>query len=439
MGVRFELQKRPMTLRWSFQRLRWFIVAWITLSTVLNLLCRQGLYLLAPVLQRPGQLNMGDASYAKVVSIFALAYAVMYTGGGRIVDWIGERMGLALFVSWWSVWTALTSLVHGVFGLGAMQFLAALGEPGNYPAGLRAMTHWFSESERGVPIAIFSCGSALGNTLAVPIITWIALAFGTRSLPNWRATFVVMGVLGALWTVVWLSIDQSNRKRTGVVSAPPMSRSTHAEAAPLAKQAPARWRDLLRNRNVQGLVLARLVSDPVWWFVIAFAPKYLASQRHFSLQQTARYLWIPYLVGIAGGILGGYASDALIRRGSQAARARLRVLYISAAFAPLGIFISRVPSAGMAIVLIAAMSLVVYSWFINTAAIIPDVMPKQVVGSVLGLMGTAGSLGGFLFIRLVGFLLTHYSYTLVFLLAGSMHLVASLILWTFMREQPARA
>ena len=424
-----------MALRLNVRKLRWFIVVWITLSTVLNLLCRQGLYLLAPVLERPDQLNLSAASYAKVVSIFALAYAVMYTVGGRITDWVGERIGLALFVSWWSLWTALTSLVHSVFGLGAVQFMAGLGEPGNYPAGLRAMTRWFSEAERGVPIAIFSCGSALGNILAVPVVTWIALTFGASVNPNWRATFVVMGVLGFLWTAVWLGIDQSNEKISGGDGKP--RGTTHEQWPKAAEGSPSRWRDLLKNRNVLGLVMARLVSDPVWWFLIAFTPQYLASQRHFSLEETARYLWIPYLTGIAGGILGGYASDAFIRRGSRAAQARLRVLYISAAFAPLGIFISRVPSAGMAIALIAAMALVVYSWFINTAAIIPDVLSKRDVGTVLGLMGTAGSLGGFLFIRMVGFLLTHYSYTIVFLLAGSMHVLAALILWRTMKLQPA--
>jgi ACS family hexuronate transporter-like MFS transporter len=192
--------------------------------------------------------------------------------------------------------------------------------------------------------------------------------------------------------------------------------------------------DLLHDRRVVALVLARLVSDPVWWFFVAWTPKYLYSQRGFSLKEIGLYAWIPFVAGSLGGLIGGKASDTLIRRGMNAASARLRVLYVSAAFAPMGILISRVPTAGVAIALIGGMALVVYSWFINTAALIPDVLPAGVVGSVLGLMGTAGSVGGFLFTRLVGFLLTHYSYTVVFLLAGSMHLLASLILWTLMKD-----
>lgn len=415
--------------------MQWFIVGWITLSTVLNLLCRQGLYILAPVLRE--QFQMSAESYSKVVSAFLLAYAVMYTVGGRFVDWIGERVGLALFVTWWSVWTMLTSLVHGALSLGAVQFMAGLGEPGNYPAGLRAMTQWFPKAERGLPIAIFSSGSALGSAIAAPVITGIALTFGTKAAPSWRVVFIMIGSLGLLWTVVWLWIYQAPEKRPEMEreELPCVGNQALIDAAAPGNPAEVRWVDLLRNRNVIALVMARFVSDPVWWFVVAWTPDYLKTQRGFGLKEIGLYAWIPFVAGTVGGMVGGRASDSLIRKGVDAATARRRVLYISGAFAPLGILISRVPSAGMAIALIAGMALVVYSWFINTAAIIPDVLPANVVGSVLGLMGTAGSLGGFCFTRLVGFLLTHYSYSVVFLLAGSMHLFASFILWAGMKEQ----
>ncbi len=425
-----------MALGLDHRKLRWFIVAWITLSTMLNLLCRQGLYILAPVLQRADQLNLSESSYSKIVSMFSLAYALMYTGGGRLVDWVGERVGLAIFVGWWSVWTMLTSLVRGALSLGTTQFLAGLGEPGNYPAGLRAMTRWFPKAERGLPISIFSSGSAMGSAIAVPVITWIALTFGSEQRPNWRATFIAIGSLGVFWTTAWLWIYRSKSDHPGAKQEDATSAGSPGSTAAAApnNSGRSRWVDLLKNRNVMGLVLARLVSDPVWWFLIAWTPKYLASQRHFSLDEIGRYAWIPFVAGSVGGMAGGRASDLLIRRGMKPASARRRVLYISAAFAPLGMLTSRVPTAGMAIGLIAGMALIVYSWFINTAAIIPDVMPANVVGSVLGLMGTAGSAGAFLFTRLVGFLLTCYSYPIVFLLAGSMHVLASFILWALMKE-----
>ncbi len=192
-----------MTFRLSYRQMRWFIVGWITLSTVLNLLDRQGLYVLAPLLRQ--HFHMSVEGYSKVVSFFLLAYAIMYTVGGWFADWAGERAALAVFVTWWSIWTMLTSLAQGVFSLGAVQFLAGLGEPGNYPAGLRAMTTWFSEAERGLPIAIFSSGSALGNAMAAPVIAALTLS------TDWRATFVVIGSLGLLWTLVWLWVYRRSR------------------------------------------------------------------------------------------------------------------------------------------------------------------------------------------------------------------------------------
>ncbi len=277
----------------------------------------------------------------------------------------------------------------------------------------------------------------MGSAIAVPVITWVALTFGSQQQPNWRATFIAIGSLGLFWTAAWLWIYRSKSDRPGAKQeyATSAGSPVSTEAAAPNNSGSSRWVDLLKNRNVLGLVLARLVSDPVWWFLIAWTPKYLTSERHFSLDEIGRYAWIPFVAGSVGGMAGGRASDLLIRRGMKPAVARRRVLYISAAFAPLGMLTSRVPTAGMAIGLIAGMALIVYSWFINTAAIIPDVMPANVVGSVLGLMGTAGSAGAFLFTRLVGFLLTRYSYPIVFLLAGSMHVLASLILWAFMREQ----
>jgi ACS family hexuronate transporter-like MFS transporter len=179
------------------------------------------------------------------------------------------------------------------------------------------------------------------------------------------------------------------------------------------------------------------VSDPVWIFYLFWMPEYLKRERGFSLADIGMYAWIPYMGGAIGGILGGRASDLLIRRGMAPAKARARVLYVSAAFAPLGMLTTQVHSAAMAIVLIAVMAFVTFSWFINTAAIIPDLFPENVVGSVLGLMGTAGTAAGVVFAMLVGFLLTHYSYTPVFILVGTMHLLASLILWSLMKEKGA--
>lgn len=415
-------------LNLTYRKLRWIIAGWLTLSTILNLVDRQTLSILAPLLR--DKFHMSQQDYAHIVSAFLISYAVMYTVGGRFVDWIGERVGMAACILWWSICAMLTSLAQGFWSLGIIRFLLGIGEPGNYPAALRATTRWFPKAERGLPIALFSSGSAVGNIIAPPMIAGLMLLWG------WRAAFIIPGALGLVWLVVWLWIYRLPEHLPGISQEElAWIRNENSQGvASASASGPQRWGDLLKDRNVLALVLCRLVSDPVWYFYLFWIPEYLTRERGFSLAEIGLYAWIPFVAGAVGGMVGGRASDRLVHAGVSPARARTRVLYISAAIAPLGMLTGKVHTAAMAIALIAVMAFVVYSWFINTAALIPDLFSEKVVGSVLGLMGTAGSAGAVVFTTLVGFLLTHYSYTAVFLLAGSMHLLASLILWSLLRE-----
>jgi MFS family permease len=171
--------------------MRWLIAIWLTLSTILNVIEKQTLSIVAPFLRET--LHISVAQYSYVVTAFLLSYGVMYAVGGWFVDRVGERIGMAACVGWWAVCTMLTSLVQGVFSLGAVRFLVGLGEPGVYPAALKTTTRWFPKAERGTPIALFSSGGAVGNMLAAPLIAVVALRFG------WRAAFLLPGILGLFW------------------------------------------------------------------------------------------------------------------------------------------------------------------------------------------------------------------------------------------------
>jgi ACS family hexuronate transporter-like MFS transporter len=413
-----------MTSARHYRTMRWVIAGWLTLSTILNLIDRQSLSILAPFLR--DRFHLTVQSYAHIVTAFLTSYTIMYAVGGRFVDWIGERVGMTVCILWWSVCTMLTALAQGAVSLGIIRFLLGLGEPANYPAALRATTVWFPKAERGLPIAMFSSGSAVGNVLAPPLIAAITLFWG------WRAAFILPGLLGIVWVGVWLFIYRSPE---AFADAP--VRGVHDLRQPTGSP-PTPWFGLLKQRNVLALVLSRLVSDPVWYFYLFWIPEYLKRERGFSLTDIGLYAWIPFVAGAAGGMSAGWVSDDLIARGSSPVKARTAVLYVAAALAPLGMLTAKVHSAAMAILLIAVMSFVVYCWFINTAAIIPDVVSESVVGSVLGFIGTAGSASGALFSLLVGYLLAHYSYGPAFMLAGSMHVVAALVLWSLMRIETDR-
>jgi ACS family hexuronate transporter-like MFS transporter len=407
--------------------MRWFIAVWLTLSTILNLVDRQTLSILAPLLRDKFHLTVQD--YSHITTAFLISYTVMYTVGGRMVDWVGERIGMAACILWWSLCTMATAFVQGGFSLGAARFLLGLGEPGNYPAALRATTRWFPREERGLPIAMFSSGGAIGNVLAPPLVAGITLWFG------WRGAFVLPGALGLVWLAMWLAIYRLPSQYPGITP-----EELHALEGDKPKPGrPPRWRELLTNRQVIALVLSRLVSDPAWYFYVFWMPEYLKRERGFSLSDIGMYAWIPFVAGALGGMVWGHAADLLIRRGVSPVKARTRILYISAALAPLGMLTSHVGSAAVAIALIAVMAFVVYSWFINTAAMIPDLVPENAVGSVLGIIGTAGSLGGALFQPLIGYLVAHYSYGIVFAMAGSMHVTGALILWAMNSSPRASA
>jgi len=176
--------------------LRWFIVGWLTVSTILNLIDKQTLGIIAPFL--PEHFGMTEKAYSRIVMAYQLPYAIMYVVGGRFVDLVGEKIGMTACILWWSVSTMLCSLARGVFSFGALRFLLGVGEPANYPAALRASARWFAREERGLPISIWSSGSSVGSLIAFPMVAFLARKFG------WQAAFVVPGSLGLLWVLVWV-------------------------------------------------------------------------------------------------------------------------------------------------------------------------------------------------------------------------------------------
>lgn len=420
------------SLRPAERRLRWFLVGWLTLSTILNLIDKNTLAILAPTLSE--KFGMSQADYGRIIMAFQLAYAVMYVVGGRFVDLVGEKIGMTACVVWWSIAAILHAFARGALSFGIFRFLLGIGEPGNYPAALRATARWFSKEERGLPIAIWSSGSSVGSLIAVPIIAFLALHFG------WRSAFIVPGLVGAVWVLVWMLAY-----RLPLVAVAGSAAALEA-AAGANTSAPGKitFMDLLKNKKVLAIMGVRLLNDPIWVFYIAWMPKYLAEVWKFDLQQMALYGWIPFLFGGMGGMFGGVASDWLIRRGIAPAKSRKLCLYATAALAPLGMLTGFVGSAAVSIALLAMMAFVCYTWFISTAALMSDIFPEPVVGSVLGLSAGLGQFGGILMAGLAGYLLqrggadVRQSYALLFIIAGSAHVVASLILFFFLKDKQPR-
>ena len=399
--------------------IRWFILALLFLATAINYVDRQTLSILAPTLR--AEFHLTEIDYSRVVGAFLLSYTIMYAVSGRIIDQVGVRLGMAASILWWSIATMATALARGGFSLASLRFGLGVGEPGVYPAGLRALAEWFPERERAMAAGIFSSGSAVGALVAPPLIAFLALRFG------WRYAFFLPGTVGLLWLPVWLVVY-----RTAQGNQSGKSEDT-PEALTYGGPPSRSWLDLIRDRKVLAVVLPRFASDPVWYFYLFWLPDYLQRSRHFTLAKVGLYGWIPFLFADLGNVLGGAASDWLIRLGRTPPRARILVLVAGACLGPLGAFVGLVDNVAVAIAITCMVAFLSQSWSTNIGTLALDVLPLSETASVIGLMGTAGSLGGILFSQALGIAIEHFGYSAAFIFSSALQPIAAVVLLVLLR------
>lgn len=403
-----------------YSRLRWWIVGLLFLATVINYVDRQTLSILSTTLRT--ELNLTDRDYANCVSAFLVSYAIMYAVSGRFIDRVGVKFGTAVCVIWWSLAAMCTGFARGAFSLAAFRFLLGIGEPGIFPAGMKACGEWFPRRLRGTAIGIFSSGSSIGAIIAAPLVVWMTVHFG------WRSAFIIPGVIGlVLWLPLWLMTYRSPRE-TAIT--PEETAQLEADAP---KGAPRSWMSLLRERQVWALVLGRVGADPVWYLYLFWLPDYFQRVRHLNLVEIGIYAWIPFLFADFGAIFGGFLSDRLIRRGWAAPRARFAILCGVAVLAPLGAFVGFLESTAAAIAITCLIAFLCQVWSTNMATLVPDLTPRSETASVMGLLGTAGSCGGVVFSQVLGVTIGIFGYASAFALAAVLHPLSLLLLFVFLR------
>lgn len=354
---------------------------------------------------------LSNEQFSTLQSAFLVSYAFMYAGGGKLSDVLGTRTGFTVIMIFWSL--ACVSHAWAMsFGMLAMsRFLLGLGEGGGFPAATRAVAEWFTARERASAMGIINAGTSMGAVIAPPMI---ALILGFVS---WRWIFVISGTFGLMWTVWWrLSyfVPDSQRIESQQVSG---SVGTNPN-----------WISLLRVREVWGLIIAKFLSDAAWYFYLFWLPKYLYDARGFDTKKVGAFAWIPYAAAGIGCLAGGWFSSYLIRRQFSVGVARKLALGLSAAVMP---FILLVPHVAVswAIVIFSVAYFGQQSWSTLVMVVPTDLLPRNVVGSVAGLVGFGGAVGGIAFGQLVGYLLDHeVGYSTVFVLAGMFHVVAFIVI-----------
>jgi MFS transporter, ACS family, aldohexuronate transporter len=399
---------------------RWWIAGLLFGAAALSFFDRQVLSVLSPDIL--ADLQMSNIDYSHAVSAFTLAYAVMFTLGGRLMDRLGTRRGLGIAVAFWTVASLLHAGVRNGMQLAGARFMLGIGEGGCFPGAAKGIIEWFPARERALAMGIATTGgSAIGAVLAPPVIAWVHAQTG------WRVAFVITGVLGAVWVVAWFLLFRqpaesklvSERERDYVLAG-----RTEATTEP-----PWSWAKLLSLREVWGLLAMRFLLDPVFYFYMFWIPQYLSQERGASIEDIGRLAWIPFLVLGISSIIGGAASDRLVQRGWTIGRARKTIMAVAAFFTPISVLSLIAPDAFWAVVLLAGLMFAHGFWMTNYMTLFGDLFPPGSIGTVVGLSGTAGGIGGALSGLLVGRIVESVSFTPPILACGVLYPIALLIMF----------
>jgi MFS transporter, ACS family, hexuronate transporter len=402
---------------WLLQR--WRIAVLVSAAIAISYLDRQTLPVAVNAIGR--DIPLSNERFSTLQSAFLLSYAFMYAGGGKLTDVLGTRKGFTAIMIFWSVACVSHAIALGFAMLAVSRFLLGMGEGGGFPAATRVVAEWFSTDERASAMGIINAGTAVGAVIAPPLIA-LVLTF-----LSWRWIFVISGALGLFWTWWWRLSYFSPGKNLDL-----------KESGGSESSVNVRWIDLLRIREVWGMVVAKFLSDAAWYFYLFWLPKYLYDARGFDIKAVGAFAWIPYAAAGIGCLVGGWFSSYLVRREFTLSAARKLALGLSAVVMPLVILVPHV-AVSWAIAIFSIAYFGQQSWSTLVMVLPTDLLPRRVVGSVAGLIGFGGAMGGIAFGQLVGYLLDHGTgYGVVLGLAGMLHVTAfAIILAAIPRFQPA--
>lgn len=431
MSLPVEAEAKHSALATREGYVRWTICAMLFLAATINYVDRQVIGLLKPTLQQ--QYTWTEVDYANIVFAFQLAYAIGYGFAGRLIDRLGTKRGFALALLVWSA----AAIAHAeaptigvpvaailgrlgltfsasVAGFIAVRFALGLGESGNFPASIKTVAEWFPKRERALATGIFNSGTNIGAVLTPLIVPWITYTYG------WYWAFVATGTFGLLWLAVWSPLYGSPATHPWVRPAELQLIRSDPPDPPVHIP----WLRLLRYRQTWAFAIGKFGTDPIWWLYLFWIPDFLHRRHGIDLQSMALPLVIIYLVADVGSVGGGWLSSFLLKRGWNANRARKTAMLTCAlAVVPMALT-AKLDSEWLAVALLAIATAAHQGWSANLFTLPSDMFPRTAVGSVVGLGGMAGAIGGMLIAKVTGYLLDATgSYVPIFFIASSAYLV----------------
>jgi MFS transporter, ACS family, hexuronate transporter len=397
-------------------RYRWVVVALLFTAMVVNYVDRQALGLLKADLT--AEFGWSETNYADLVFWFQCAYAIAYLAWGRIIDKIGARFGFGIAFAIWQVGHMATAAASSFGGFIASRVILGLGEGGAFPAGIKAVAEWFPKKERAFATGIFNAGTNIGAIVTPLLIPALTLAFG------WQMTFIITGLMGLVWLPIWLLLYRRPREHKKVSAA----ELAHIESDPADPAEKVPWVKLLSYRETWAYAIGKFLIDPIWWMFLFWLPDFLGKRHGLDLKTFGPPLVAIYLLSDVGSVGGGWLSSRFMKMGWSINRARKVTMLICALLA--------VPVAGAALasnlwvaVLIIGVATAAHQGFSANLYTLPsDVFPRSAVGSVVGIGGMVGAVGGMVFSKYIGAVLEDLgTYTPIFVIAASAYLLALLV------------
>ena len=417
---------------------RWLIVALLFLGTVINYLDRQIIGLLKPTLEL--EFNWTETDFGKIMSAFSFAYAIGLLVSGRFIDKVGTKLGYSVAVIVWSLAGMGHALAKSVAGFGIARLSLGIGEAGNFPAAMKAVSEWFPKKERALATGIFNSGTAIGVVVALIIVPIIMQNYG------WHEVFWITGAMGFIWLIFWLWLYEipSRQKRLSAEELAYIESDNDDISDQVQSTTKISWAKLFTFPQTWAFVTGKFLIDPIFWFFLFWLPSYFSATFNLDLKVISPELMLIYGATTIGSIAGGYFSSQLINRGWPTLKARKGVLLL---FAILELVImiaiaQFVTDKWVAVGLISLAVAVHQAWATNIFTLASDMFPKEVVSSVVGIGGMTGAIGGILFPIFVGYLLDVYKasdnltggYNLIFTICGVTYLVAWTIIHLLTRK-----
>lgn len=423
IGPAPQSQAAPSVSRPLTSRYRWTICALLFVAIGINYIDRQMIGILKPTLT--ADLKWSETDYATIVFWFQCAYAIGFLTFGRIIDKVGVRIGYALAFTVWTLASIGHGLVQGVTQFALARFALGFGESGSFPASLKAVSEWFPQKERAQATGIFNAGTAFGPIVTPLLVPAITLAWG------WRAAFISIGVVTALWLIAWMLMYRSPQQHEKVSAKELDYIQSDTDPSLPVDATPAKfsWFKLLTFRETWAYAAGKFLTDPIWWLYLFWLPDFLGKTYGLDLKSFGPPLIAVYLLADVGSVLGGWGSSRQLKNGRSANAARKTTMLLCAlAVIPI-VTAQFVSSLWLVVAIISLAAASHQAWSANLMTLPSDLFPKQAVASVIGIGGTAGAMGGMLMTTYNGYILDVFkSYQPIFIVAGSAYLVAIVVI-----------